>query len=273
MAFMLRVRCTCPNAEVMSTNLDALGTMAKIQVGPPGPHKGVITYHFSRPDPPERPLYVEFTEVYANEESFWAHSLHQEFMEAYMKGFSQEIVKKSEMVTYGYNVPGGKVKETCDNFLKCRYPATYSGFVLNPEKWSLDVSEGDGPVMLLFRVCAKSTRAEEIVRLFSTLSGISNPGVTTSIVAVPEPEAQPDQVEFIEICSSNEKLQLHLTMDTSKAAISDILQNSDSVSVEAYGTVTPKSEELLRCSGLSYNVRSTDVGYVLHPEVDRESKV
>ena len=163
--------------------------------------------------------------------------------------------------------------ETVPNFLKCRYPATYGGFVLNPEKWSLDVNKGDGPIMLLIRVCAKSTKAEEVVQMFSAVSGSSNPGVLTSIVCLPEPEAQPNQVEFIEICSSNANLQLHLTMDASRAALSDILQNSNSASVEAYSTVTPKSEELLKIAGLSCNVRTTDIGYVLHPEVDRESKL
>ena len=72
----------------------------------------------------------------------------------------------------------------------------YGGFVLNPEKWSLDVNKGDGPIMLPIRVCAKSTKAEEVVRMFSAVSGSSNPGVLTSIVCLPEPEAQPNRTRL-----------------------------------------------------------------------------
>ena len=176
-----------------------------------------------------------------------------------------------------FDVPEGKVKETCTLLLKCQYPPTSSqaGFVLNSEKWSLDKEEGDGPILMFIYVDTKPSKAKEVLHCLGAVADSSNinAGVLTSFCSVTEPEKQPNHVDFMELCSSNAKLQEHFSQAAVKEALSCILQNSESVSCVAFGTLLSKTTDTLKSVGLTCNFRTTDVGYVLHPEADPNCKV
>ena len=270
MAFMLRVDFKCPSAEITSTVLDSLKVMADVQLGPPGPHPGLIVYHFARPDPHNEPNRLEFTEVYANETTFWGHSAHPEFISAYYKGFDPD--NNSQSVTRGYG-PGmkDKVKKTCDAVLKCQYPKTTGGFVLNPEKWNLKATSGDqetdGPVMLIFSIQAEESKVQDVIQALCLLSEVANDGVIVCFASVVEPDSNPAKIELVEVCAANTHLIAHL--EKGKQSLISVSQSATSIACNAYGQVSPQMTQLLsETIGLQVVSRKTDAGYVLHPDAD-----
>jgi len=46
--------------------------MASVQLKDPG-HPGTMVYHFTRPDPQNKPTELEFTEIYFDDKVFWDH--------------------------------------------------------------------------------------------------------------------------------------------------------------------------------------------------------
>lgn len=267
---MLRVNFECPSAEITSTVLESLKVMADLQLGPPGPHPGLIVYHFARPDPQNEPNRLEFTEVYANDTTFWNHSAHPEFSSAYYKGFDPD--NNFQSVNRGYG-PGmkGKVKKTCDAVLKCQYPKTTGGFVLNPEKWNLKATSGDGvtdgPVMLIFSIQAEESKVQDIIQALCVLSEVANNGVIVCHATVPEADSNPGKIELVEVCSANSHLIAHL--EKGKQSLISMSQSAMSIACDAYGLVLPQMTQLLsETIGLQVVSRKTDAGYVLHPDAD-----
>ena len=270
MAFILRVRLDSPSAEASSLLLESLTTMAGLQEE----HTGIVTYHFARPDPQYRPNHFEFTEVYGNEMAWWAHSAHSDFTAAYLKSFGPS--SKLQSVTYGYG-PGmdGKVKEVCDVILKCRYPQSTAGLILNPQKWDTKATsgEGDGPILLIIRIQAKDGNASSVLQLLNKLSEDVNSGVIVCYGSIPEEEKQPNSIELLEVCSTNGHLATHLASDKVRETLKSVIGAADRVTCEGYGTVLPTTIQLFGDKlGLSLAVKTTDAGYVLHPQGDPAGK-
>lgn len=267
MAFLLRVRLDNPSAEASANMIEALTTMAGLQKE----RNGLVTYHFARPDPENRPNHLEFTEVYANEEAWWAHSADSDFQAAYMKGFDPTC--KFESITYGYGQGlQGRVKEVCDVILKCRYPKSEAGFILNPQQWDTKpAAGGDGAVLLITRIQAKEGKATNILQLLTKLSEVANSGVIVCHGSIPEEEKEPNIIELIEVCSTNDHLATHLT--TGKAVFKSVIEAAEKVTCEGYGTVLSTTSQLFTDTfGLSLGVRTTDAGYVLHSHADPAGK-
>ena len=269
MAFLLRVRLDTPSAESSATMLEALTTMAGFQ----NEHTALLTYHFAKPDPENRPNHLEFTEVYGNEGTWWAHSNHSDFIAAYTKGFGP--TNKFEAVTFGYGVGlQGKVKEVCDAILKCRYPQSEAGFVVNP-KWDTKATtkEGDGPILLIIRIQAKDGNASNVLQLLSSLSECANGGVIVCHGSIPEEEKNPNAIELVEVCLTNDHLSTHLTSSTGKESMKSVIDAAESITCEGYGIVLAKTIQSFSDSlGLTLSVKATDAGYVLHPEADPAGK-
>ena len=267
MAFLLRVQLDSPSAELTSALIESLGVMAGVQ----GPHTGMVTYHFSRPDPESSPNHFEFTEVYANEATFWSHASNPEFTTAYQKAFGPN--HKLESTTYGYGAGlQGKVKEVCDLVLKARYPPSVSGFILKTSQWDLTSSysedTGDGPILVITQIQSKQGKAKEILKLISNLSEASNKGVIVCHASIPEEEKEPDTIEFVEVCTTNNHLAAHLSCDTGKEMLKTLLQNAESLTCRGYGMVLPQTAQSLQDLGLPLVVRKTDAGFVLHAKAD-----
>ena len=267
MAFMFRVQLDSPNAEFTSLLLESLGVMAGLQ----DQHTGMVTYHFSRPDPESRPHHFEFTEVYANEATFWAHSDHPEFIAAYSKAFMP--TSKFQSVTYGYGAGlQGKVKEVCDLMLNARYPQSISGFILNTRQWestsSYSEDAGDGPILVITRIHSKKGKVAEILEQISKLSEELNGGVIVCHASLPEEEKEPNLIEFIELCSTNSHLAAHVGSDKGKEILQSLVQNAESLECHGYGTVVPLTAQLLQDLGLPLVASKTDVGYVLHTKAN-----
>ncbi len=262
---MLRVRLDSPSDEVSSTLLDALRIFARLQVE----HTGLVTYHFARPDPQNKPLHFEFTEVYGNEAVFWSHSSSSEFIAAYKKAFNP--ANNIQSVTYGYG-PGleGKVKEVCDVVLNCRYPQATAGFVLNPQKW--DTAGKGNSVLLVARIQAKEGKSDEILQLLSKLFEGANNGVIVCHGSVPE-EKEPTCIELVEVCTTNGHLTVHLCGDKGKDLMKAIIQMAEHVMCEGYGEVHPNTVQLFDVElGLKLVAKATDAGYVLHSHADPSGK-
>lgn len=253
-----------PSAEVSSALLDALKTMAGLQTE----HTGLVTYHFARPDPQNRPNHFEFTELYANDATFWAHAAASEFTEAYRKGFSP--ANKLQSTIYGYG-PGleGKVKLTCDAVLNCRYPKSTAGFVMSPQQWDRTAGGEDRPILLVARIQAKEGKASEILQHLSGLSEAANSGVIVCHGSIPEEENEPNSVELVEVCSTNAHLTSHLGSDTGRRQMTAIAEAAVSVTCEGYGSVLPPTVQLFNVElDLKLVTLATDAGYVLHPNAD-----
>lgn len=268
MAFLLRVRLDNPNAEASANMLEALTTMVGLQKE----RNALVTYHFARPDPENRPNHLEFTEVYANEETWWAHSADSNFQAAYMKGFGPTC--KFESVTYGYG-PGlqGKVKEVCDTYLKAHYPKSEAGFILNAQQWDTKpaTGAGDGAILLITRIQAKEGKAANILQLLTKLSEVANSGVIVCHGSIPEEEKEPNIIELIEVCSTNGHLATHLT--AGKDTFKSVIEAAEKVTSEGYGAVLTTTSQLFTdVFGLNLAVRATDAGYVLHSNADPAGK-
>ena len=249
--------------------LEALATMAGLQKE----RNGLVTYHFARPDPENRPNHLEFTEVYANEETWWAHSADSDFQAAYLKGFGPTC--KFESVTYGYGSGlQGKVKEVCDIFLKAKYPKSEAGFILNPQQWDTKLAgagEGDGAVLLITRILAKEGKAASILQLLTQLSEVANSGVLVCHGSIPEEEKEPNVIELIEVCSTNNHLATHFT--AGKDVFKSVIEAAEKVTCEGYGVILDSTSQLFTNSfGLSLGIRPTDAGYVLHSHADPAGK-
>lgn len=268
MAFILRVRLDNSSAEASATMIEALTTMAGLQKE----RNGLVTYHFARPDPQNRPNHLEFTEVYANEATWWAHSADSDFQAAYKKGFTP--ASKFESVTYGYGKGlQGKVKEVCDIILKCQYPKSEAGFILNPQHWDTKpaTKEGDGAVLLITCIQAKEGQASSILQLLTKLSEVANNGVIVCHGSIPEEEKEPNIIELIEVCSTNDHLATHLA--TGKDVFSSVIEAAEKVTCEGYGTILSTTSQLFTDTfGLSLGVKTTDAGYVLHRHADPAGK-
>jgi len=52
--------------------MDILGDFVQQQVREPG-HPKTLIYHFAKPNPTDKPLEIEFTEVFLDEQVFWDH--------------------------------------------------------------------------------------------------------------------------------------------------------------------------------------------------------
>ena len=268
MVFLLRVRLDNPSAEASANMIEALVTMAGLQKE----RNGLVTYHFARPDPENRPNHLEFTEVYANEETWWGHSADSEFQAAYNKGFGRTC--KFEAITYGYG-PGlqGKVKEVCDIVLKPKYPKSEAGFILNPQQWDTKPAsrEGDGAVLLITRIHAKEGNATSVLQLLTKLSEGANSGVIVCHGSIPEEEKEPNIIELIEVCSTNDHLATHLT--AGKDTFKSVIEAAEKVTCEGYGTILSTTSQLFTdVFGLSLGIRPTDAGYVLHSHADPAGK-
>ena len=268
MAFTLRVRLDNSSTDGTATMLEALTTMA----GKQKERNGLVTYHFARPDPENKPNHLEFTEVYANEETWWAHSADSDFQAAYSKGFGS--ASKFEAVTYGYGKGlQGNVKEVCDKILKCQYPKSEAGFILNPQQWDTKptTKEGDGAVLLITRIQAKEGQATSILQLLTKLSEVANNGVIVCHGSIPEEEKEPNAIELIEVCSTNDHLATHLA--TGKDVLKSVIEAAEKVTCEGYGTVLSTTSQLFtNVFGLNLGVKTTDAGYVLHPHADPAGK-
>ncbi len=156
-AFSLHVKAECADAEIAATMVSALTTFTGLQ----DTHPGVIIYHFSRPEPETRPLYYEYTEVYANEEAFFGHSADKKFIETYSTVWP---TKKITSITYGYGPMSEKVKHICDNFLSCRYPSEKTGFVLTEKPLNRESSLAeDAPVLLVSYIQAKEGKSADVL--------------------------------------------------------------------------------------------------------------
>lgn len=269
MAFLLRVRLDAQSAESSATILEALTTMVGLQ----NERTALITYHFAKPDPENRPNHFEFTEVYANEGTWWAHSSHSDFIAAYAKGFVP--ANKFEAVTFGYGAGlQGKVKEVCDVHLKCRYPQSETGFVVN-QKWDTEATtkEGDGPILLITRIQAKDGNAGNVLQLLSDLSECANGGVAVCHGSIPEEEKDPNAIELVEVCLTNDHLTAHLMSSAGKESLKSVIEAAESVMCEGYGTVLATTIHSFSDSfGLTLSVKATDAGYVLHPKADPAGK-
>ena len=268
MAFILRVRLDAQNAEASATLIEALTTMAGLQKE----RNGLVTYHFARPDLQNRPNHFEFTEVYGNEGAWWAHSADSEFQAAYSKGFGPTV--KFEAVTYGYGQGlQGKVKEVCDLILKCRYPKSEAGFILNPQEWDTKppTKDGDGAILLITRIQAKEGKATSILQLLTKLSEVANSGVIVCHGSIPEEEKEPNVIELIEVCSTNGHLATHLT--TGKDEFKGVIEAAEHIACEGYGTVLNTTTQFFTDTfGLGLAVKATDAGYVLHSHADPAGK-
>ena len=269
MAFMLRVRLDAASPDVSANAIAALGEMAALQ----SEHRGVITYMFARPDPANQ-NHFEFTEVYANEGAFWAHSSHPDFMAAYVKMFPPGRDPHVTSVTYGYG-PGmeGKVKSVCDIVLqKCRYPATSAGFVLSSKDWPAGATEKgneDGPVALLFRIRAKEGGAPRVVQIIDDLSKETGEGIVTCHGSIPEPEATPLDVELVMVCSTNAHVASLVGSSKVEQLFRALVNEATYVRGEAYGTLLDTLEGSFRSLGVVMDRKAIDAGYVLHPHADR----
>jgi quinol monooxygenase YgiN len=245
--------------------IEALTTMAGLQKE----RNGLVTYHFAKPDPENRPNHLEFTEVYANEEAWWGHSADSEFQAAYLKGFGPTC--KFESVTYGYG-PGlqGKVKEVCDIVLKPKYPKSEAGFILNPQQWDTKPAAGEA-VLVITRIQAKEGNATSVLQQLTKLSEVANSGVIVCHGSIPEEEKEPNVIELIEVCSTNDHLATHLT--AGKDIFKSVIEAAEKVTCEGYGTILSTTSQLFTDAfGLSLGVRPTDTGYVLHSHADPAGK-
>ena len=270
MAFMLRVRLDAASLEVSANAIAALGEMTALQ----SEHRGVITYMFARPDPTTNPNHFEFTEVYANEGAFWAHSSHPDFMAAYVKMFPPGRDPHVTSVTYGYG-PGmeGKVKSVCDIVLqKCRYPTTSAGFVLSSKDWPAGTTEKgneDGPVALLFRIRAKEGGAPGVMQIIDDLSKETGEGIVTCHGSIPEQEATPLDVELVMVCSTNAHVASLVGSSKVEQLFRALVNEAKDVRGEAYGTLLDTLEVSFRSLGVVMDRKAIDAGYVLHPHADR----
>ena len=267
MAFLLRVQVDSPSAEVTSALIESLGVMAGLQ----GPHTGMVTYHFSRPDPETSPNHFEFTEVYANEATFWSHVSNPEFAAAYYKAFGPNKKLETTMYAYGAGLQG-KIKETCDTIFKARYPQSVSGFFLKTSQWDLTSSYSedtdDGPILVITQIQSKQGKAKEILKQISNLSEASNKGVVMCYASIPEEEKEPDTIEFVELCTTNSHLTAHMSCDTENEMLKALLQNAESLTCRGYGMVLPQTAQSLQDFGLPLVARKTDAGFVLHAQAD-----
>lgn len=272
MAFMLRVRLDAASPDVSANAISALSDMAALQTE----HRGVITYMFTRPDLATNPNHFEFTEVYANEGAFWAHSSHPDFMAAYVRMFPPGRDPHVTSVTYGYG-PGmeGKVKSVCDIVLqKCRYPTASAGFVLSSKDWpagATDQGNEDGPVALLFRIRAKEEEggAPRVMQIIDDLSKEAGEGVVTCHGSIPEQETAPLDVELVLVCSTNAHVASFIDAPKVDQLFRALVKEVAGVRGEAYGTLLVTLRGSFRDLGLAVDQKNIDAGYVLHPHADR----
>lgn len=266
---MLHVRLDAESAEVSANIIGALTEMTALQTE----HRGVITYMFTRPDPTNKPNHFEFTEVYANEGAFWAHSSHPDFMKAYVRMFPPGVDPHITSTTYGYG-PGmeGKVKSVCDIVLqKCRYPSLNAGFVLSAKDWPAGSTEKgeDGPLALLFRVTAKEGGAPRVMQIAEDLSKEAGEGIVVCHASVPEPETAPLDVELVVVCSSNAHVASFVGSAKVVQLFRALVDEAASARGEAYGTLLGGVEASFADVGVVLNRKTIDAGYVLHPQADR----
>lgn len=268
MAFMLRVRLDAASADVSANTISALSDMTALQTE----HRGVITYMFTRPDPNNNPNHFEFTEVYANEGAFWAHSSHPDFMAAYVRMFPPGKDPQVTSTTYGYG-PGmeGKVKSVCDIVLqKCRYPTTNAGFVLSSKEWSTGTEAGeDGPILLLFRIRSKEGEASRVMQIIDELSKETGEGIVVCQASIPEEQSSPLDVELVLVCSSNAHVASFVRSPTAGQLLKTLLSEATCVKGEAYGTLLGTVDGSFRDLGVVLDRKVIDAGYVLHPHADR----
>jgi hypothetical protein len=163
MAFSLYVSYTPSSPEADESIVSALKVFASLQ----GPHPGVQTYIFYRP---ELGGPLEWFEVYLSTEVFWAHSAYDAFGAAYVKAFTSG--NKASATTFGYGVTDATVKQVCD------YIATTHPEPLPGSFWGRTTTESHGHDVLL-RVVVPVAAVGVLTALLRAAA--ANPGVLTAI--------------------------------------------------------------------------------------------
>ena len=265
---MLRVRLDTDSPEVSANLIKTLSEMTALQAE----HTGVITYMFARPDPATNPNHFEFTEVYANEGAFWAHSSHPDFMAAYVRMFPPGQDSHTKSTTYGYG-PGmeGKVKSVCGIVLpNFQCPETSTGFVLSPKDWSTGTkAEDDGPVTLVLRIRSKEGSTSRVVQILNDLSKEAGEGVVVCHASIPESGTAPLEVELVMVCSANAHAASFVRSPGAEQLFKTLQNEATCVRGEAYGTLQSAVEGSFKDLGVVLDQRVVDAGYVLHPHADR----
>ncbi len=266
MAFILRVKAQCADADIAAKLVSSLSTMVGLQ----DTHPGVLMYHFCRPDPVTRPLYYEFTELYGNEGAFFGHSSGIKFMEAYSSVWPTD---KITTVNYGYGTFTEKVKTICDNFLQCKYPVETGGSLLHTRSYNRESSlEGDGPVLLVGTIRAKDGKSNEILASITKLCSAANDGVVTCFGSVPENESAPNDIDMLQLCTSNSHLVTHFTSQQGAAILTSIRDNSTSIKFRGYGILLSEAVKVIQDVGIEVVSMETATGYVLHPHADPDGQ-
>ena len=260
---LLRVDWESKDEESTKAILKCLNVMAKFQLDKPIP--GVMVYHFTRPDPINRPYFLQFTEVYKDEIVFWAHTDDQGIGEAFTEAFipPDKNKLKSTMFSYGPMLSiDEKVKNACD-YLKSLYPGTAAGYCFNN---SPTFGSGD-PVMMFCEISAKDSESTaDITAKLAELGKLNSNKAITFHVSIPEAKDFPTKIEMIAVYSTNQLLMSHFGDDNAKECVASINKLCDKFCCQAYGKVSDKAQQVLKGQNIVVTVGQTDVGYVLHPK-------
>lgn len=118
------------------------------------------------------------------------------------------------------------------------------------------------------QIAAKDGKVGEILKLLSKLSSEANDGVVMCFANVPEKGSAPNDIDLLELCTTNSHFVSHFAKEQGKATLKAILDNSTNVKLTGYGTVLPVSVQSMAEVGVEVVSRASDAGYVLHPNAD-----
>lgn len=202
----------------------------------------MITYHFARPQPESDELFLQFTEVYANEMAFWMHTARQDMQQAYIDGFTEQNKKRAD--TYCYGPVGDQVRGVLDIMFKCQYPK-FVGTLLNAQ---VDLSQQSNDAVML-RMRAPSTSTVPFEAVVQNLSQ----HISTAIVE----QLTENVVEVVLIAVNHDALVKHLQANKSVLA---------TMECDVYGKASDDTKSFLQSAFTKVQYRGTESGYVIHPQ-------
>ncbi|ETO23035.1 autolysin [Reticulomyxa filosa] len=176
--FMLRCNLEAKGPESLQAIQRCLEIMYQYQIDQE--YVGTMVYHFTRPSPDTRPYYIELTELYQNESIFLKHSASKLITKAYLNAFTPANMRScNTFVLWNDNINRkllaitDNVRAVC-NHLHAQYAHNEFGYVCH-DQYQLCTDRNDNSrILLKFGFSVDKTFDKEFINSWNELSKIAS---------------------------------------------------------------------------------------------------
>ncbi len=260
-ALFLRVKIKMKSEESREEVISALKLFVAYQLKHPIP--GTLLYHFSRPDPDNEPLLMQFCELYSSTKVFMEHTDDEEVKKRYTEAFfpKEKNIEISTTYAYGQPTKDPQMKGLLDFVLSADYPESVDGHLLPSNPKDVLGSHSD-PALLTAEFTVKASEVGAVTESLKALSASSDGQALMFHIGNVSKTDESSTYQITAIYPSNAQLTAHV--QAAKTKLQEVAKLSSSFSCLLFG-VSDENKPAIEACGFPVQYRVADAGYELHP--------